>query len=128
MFEAIGVPAVQEQCLEATRPGGTLVLVGLSAMGSGTNFPGAIIARQEKTVTGSYYGTANTAREVKGGKFTGRIFSPVTVTGYVPEILSNITMIANDFELEPGTCGKGHKEYVPVTSGGPHIRTRARCS
>ncbi|MEO5616944.1 MAG: TldD/PmbA family protein [Candidatus Eisenbacteria bacterium] len=72
--------------------------------------------------------TANTAREVKGGKFTGRIFSPVTVTGYVPEILSNITMIANDFELEPGTCGKGHKEYVPVTSGGPHIRTRARCS
>jgi len=72
--------------------------------------------------------TANYAREVKGGKFTGRLFSPVTVTGYVPEILSNITMIANDFELEPGTCGKGHKEFVPVTSGGPHIRTRARCS
>jgi len=63
VFEAIGVPAVQEQCLGATRPGGTLVLVGLSAMGSGTNFPGAIIARQEKTVTGSYYGTANTARD-----------------------------------------------------------------
>jgi TldD protein len=72
--------------------------------------------------------TANYAREVKDGRFTGRLFTPVTVTGYVPEILSNITMIANDFELEPGTCGKGHKEYVPVTSGGPHIRTRARCS
>jgi TldD protein len=72
--------------------------------------------------------TAGTAREVKGGKFTGRIFAPATVTGYVPEILSNITMIANDFKLEPGTCGKGFKEWVPVTCGGAHIRTRARVS
>jgi NDMA-dependent alcohol dehydrogenase len=63
VFEAIGIPAVQEQCLEATRPGGTLVLVGVAPMGSGTNLPGAILTRQEKTVTGSYYGTANTARD-----------------------------------------------------------------
>ena len=63
VFEAIGIPAVQEQCLDAVRPGGTVVLVGISPMGSGTNLPGAIIARQEKTVTGSYYGTANTARD-----------------------------------------------------------------
>lgn len=62
VFEAIGIPAVQEQCLDAVRPGGTVVLVGVSPMGSGTNLPGAIITRQEKTVTGSYYGTANTAQ------------------------------------------------------------------
>ncbi len=72
--------------------------------------------------------TARQAREVKGGKFTGRIFAPVTVTGYVPEILSSITHVANDFELVPGTCGKGFKEFVPVSSGGPHLRTRARVS
>ena len=63
VFEAVGLPAVQEQCLEAARPGGTVVLVGVSPMGSGTNLPGAIITRQEKTVTGSYYGSANTARD-----------------------------------------------------------------
>jgi S-(hydroxymethyl)glutathione dehydrogenase/alcohol dehydrogenase len=63
VFEAIGLPAVQEQSLEATRKGGTLVLVGIAPMGSGTNLPGAIIARQEKTITGSYYGTANPARD-----------------------------------------------------------------
>lgn len=63
VFEAIGLPAVQEQSLAATRKGGTLVLVGISPMGSGTNLPGAIIARQEKTITGSYYGTANPARD-----------------------------------------------------------------
>ena len=72
--------------------------------------------------------TASTAREYKNGKPTGRIFAPATVTGYVPEILSNISLIANDFHLEPGTCGKGFKEFVPVTSGGPHLRTRARIS
>ncbi len=63
VFEAIGIPAVQEQSLDAVRPAGTVVLVGVSPMGSGTNLPGAIITRQEKTVTGSYYGTANTARD-----------------------------------------------------------------
>ena len=63
VFEAIGIPAVQEQCLDAVRPGGTLALVGVAPMGSGTNLPGAILTRQEKTVTGSYYGTANTARD-----------------------------------------------------------------
>ncbi|NUM43892.1 MAG: Zn-dependent alcohol dehydrogenase [Anaerolineales bacterium] len=63
VFEAVGIPVLQEQSLELTRPGGTAVLVGISPMGSGTNLPGAILTRQEKTVTGSYYGTANTARD-----------------------------------------------------------------
>jgi S-(hydroxymethyl)glutathione dehydrogenase/alcohol dehydrogenase len=62
-FEAVGIPTVQEQCLDAVRPGGTVVLVGVSPMGSSTNLPGAIITRQEKTVTGCYYGSANTARD-----------------------------------------------------------------
>ena len=40
--------------------------------------------------------------------------------------LQSISAIGNDFELSPGTCGKGHKEYVPVASGGPHLRMKAR--
>jgi S-(hydroxymethyl)glutathione dehydrogenase/alcohol dehydrogenase len=63
VFEAVGLTAVQEECLAAVRPGGTVVYVGMSPMGSNTNLPGAIIARQEKTITGSYYGSANTARD-----------------------------------------------------------------
>lgn len=63
VFEAVGVPAVQEIALEAVRPGGTLSLVGLSPMGTGTNLPGAIITRQEKTIKGSYYGTVNANRD-----------------------------------------------------------------
>jgi len=63
VFEAIGLPSVQEECLAAARPGGVVVLAGVAPMGSGTNLPGAIITRQEKTVTGTYYGSASPARD-----------------------------------------------------------------
>ncbi|MBS1727157.1 MAG: Zn-dependent alcohol dehydrogenase [Armatimonadetes bacterium] len=59
VFEAIGSPSVQELCLEAARPGGTIVFSGLSPMGSSTDLPGSVIVRQEKTIRGSYYGSAN---------------------------------------------------------------------
>jgi S-(hydroxymethyl)glutathione dehydrogenase / alcohol dehydrogenase len=63
VFESVGLPAVQEESLEAVRPGGTLTLVGLSPMGSGTNLPGALIVRREKTIKGSYYGSVNPRRD-----------------------------------------------------------------
>ncbi len=63
VFEAVGTPALQEAGLSATAPGGTLTLVGLSPMGTGTNLPGSVITRQEKTIKGSYYGTVNPARD-----------------------------------------------------------------
>jgi NDMA-dependent alcohol dehydrogenase len=63
VFEAVGIPAVQEEAFAAVRPGGTLVLAGLAPMGSSTNLPGAVITRQEKAVLGTYYGSANPARD-----------------------------------------------------------------
>jgi S-(hydroxymethyl)glutathione dehydrogenase / alcohol dehydrogenase len=62
-FEAVGAPQLQADCVEAARPGGKAVLVGLAAMGSSTPLSGAALVRQEKTVIGSYYGTAHTARD-----------------------------------------------------------------
>lgn len=62
-FEAVGIPKLQELALEVARPGGTIVLAGLSPMGSATNLPGAIITRQEKTIKGSYYGSVNPSRD-----------------------------------------------------------------
>ena len=63
VFESVGLPKLQEIALEAVRPGGMLTLVGLSPMGSGTNLPGAVITRTEKTIRGSYYGTVNPRRD-----------------------------------------------------------------
>jgi NDMA-dependent alcohol dehydrogenase len=63
VFEAIGAPKVQEIALDAARPGGVLVLVGLAPMGTATNFPSAVLARQEKSVVGSYYGSVHPRRD-----------------------------------------------------------------
>jgi len=63
VFEAVGLPSIQEEALEAVRPGGMLTLVGLSAMGTGTNLPGAVITRTEKTIKGSYYGSVSPKRD-----------------------------------------------------------------
>ncbi|MBI3971698.1 MAG: TldD/PmbA family protein [Chloroflexi bacterium] len=66
------------------------------------------------------------AREYRGGKPTGVIYSPISITGYVPDLLHDVSMVANDFHLHPGGCGKGWKEYISVGDGGPHLRTRVR--
>jgi S-(hydroxymethyl)glutathione dehydrogenase / alcohol dehydrogenase len=63
VFEAIGNSQVQSEALRTVRPGGTLVLVGLSPVHEQTNLSGAFIARQEKVVKGCYYGSINTRRD-----------------------------------------------------------------
>ena len=69
---------------------------------------------------------ANIGEEIVNGRRTGRLFSPVGITGYVPDILASVSAVGNDFALDGGTCGKGWKEWVPVSSGGPHLRLKAR--
>ncbi len=67
------------------------------------------------------------AREIKDGKLTGRIFSPVVLTGYVPDLLKSISMLSNTVELGgSGMCGKGYKEWVKVSDGGPWIKANIR--
>ncbi|MDH4228924.1 MAG: TldD/PmbA family protein [Nitrospirota bacterium] len=67
------------------------------------------------------------ASEIVDGKLTGRVFSPVIVTGYVPELLRSITMVGKGVDITGlGMCGKGYKEWVKVTDGGPHLRLKAR--
>jgi len=67
------------------------------------------------------------AREIKDGKFTGNIFSPIVLTGYVPDLLKSISMVSGQVELSgSGMCGKGYKEWVKVSDGGPYIKARIR--
>ena len=69
----------------------------------------------------------NIAREIKDGKLTGRIFSPIVLTGYVPDLLKSISMMSETVELGGGGfCGKGYKEWVKVSDGGPYIKARIR--
>ena len=67
------------------------------------------------------------AREIKDGRLTGKIFSPIVLTGYVPDLLKSVTMMGADVELSgSGVCGKGYKEWVKVSDGGPYMKARIR--
>ena len=72
---------------------------------------------------------AEYAKEIKNGKFTGKIVSPVVMSGYVPDLLMSISAVSKDFEvIGAGHCGKGHKEWVPVSDGGPYLKARCKLS
>ena len=73
--------------------------------------------------------TACYGLEIKDGKFTGEIVAPVVISGYVVDLLSSITMVSDDFEvIGAGMCGKGHKEWVYVSDGGPNVKGKAKLS
>ncbi len=59
---------------------------------------------------------------IKNGKRTGELFYEIGLTGYLPTILGNILSVSDTFSVEgSGQCGKGHKEWVRVSDGGPHL-------
>ncbi|MBP5160247.1 MAG: TldD/PmbA family protein [Lachnospiraceae bacterium] len=69
----------------------------------------------------------NVAREIKDGKLTGKVYSPIILTGYVPDLLKSITMVSDSLETcGSGFCGKGYKEWVKVSDGGPYIKAKIR--
>ncbi len=69
----------------------------------------------------------NIAREIKDGKLTGRVFSPIVLTGYVPDLLKSVSMMGGKVQLAGGGyCGKGYKEWVKVSDGGAYMKARIR--
>ncbi len=70
--------------------------------------------------------TCRFGHEIKNGKITNRVFAPIGISGYVPDVLQSITAVSKEVEMDGGSCGKGHKETVPVSSGGPHLLLKAR--
>ena len=66
-------------------------------------------------------------REIKNGQLTGKVYGPIILTGYVPDLLKSITMVSEKVEhCGAGACGKGWKEWVKVSDGGPYIKARIR--
>lgn len=67
------------------------------------------------------------AEEIENGKLTGKLYSNIAITGTVPGILSAVKGVSKDLQLiGGGGCGKGHKEMVKVSCGGPYMLTEAR--
>ena len=71
--------------------------------------------------------TAMYGLEIKNGKFTGEMISPVVISGSVIDLLTSISMVSDKVTIHgSGMCGKGHKEWVYVSDGGPYLKAEAK--
>ena len=65
--------------------------------------------------------------EIKDGKLTDNYVSPVVMSGYVPDLLGSISMVSDQFQvIGSGSCGKGYKEWVRVSDGGPALKVKVK--
>jgi TldD protein len=71
--------------------------------------------------------TAEYGIEIVDGKLTDHYVSPVVMSGSVPELLKSISMVSDRFQvIGSGMCGKGYKEWVRVSDGGPNLKVRVK--
>ena len=55
------------------------------------------------------------------------MIAPVVISGYVIDLLSSISMVSDEVTVHgSGMCGKGHKEWVYVSDGGPYLKAEAK--
>ena len=65
-------------------------------------------------------------RRIENGKLTDRVTS-MALSGKVLDFLKATRGVsrASDFKVDPGFCGKGHTDLLPVASGGPYLLSTA---
>ena len=67
--------------------------------------------------------------EIVDGRLTDHYVSPVVMSGNVIDLLKSISMVSDDFQIiGAGMCGKGYKEWVRVSDGGPALKVRVKLS
>ena len=81
------------------------------------------ISGMEDPVGGGFQAVALMGYIVKNGEI-GPVVRGMTLTGKALEILKSVDMASKEFALSGGFCGKGEEDYVPVSSGGPFMRSR----
>ena len=68
-------------------------------------------------------------REIVDGKLTDNYVAPVVMSGYVIDLLKSISMVSDNLMvIGSGHCGKGYKEWVRVSDGGPALKARVKLS
>ena len=51
----------------------------------------------------------------------------IVMSGYVIDLLKSISAVSDDFKIHSGgSCGKGYKEWVRVSDGGPYMKAKVK--
>ena len=67
--------------------------------------------------------------EIIDGKLTDNYYAPIVLSGNVLDLLKSITMVSKGAKvIGSGSCGKGYKEWVRVSDGGPYLKGRVKLS
>ncbi|MFW9806373.1 MAG: TldD/PmbA family protein [Candidatus Thorarchaeota archaeon] len=75
----------------------------------------------EDVVGGGVQGTALKGYIIKDGEKT-QLVRGLSIAGNVLELLKTVDAVGDKLVLNGGNCGKGEEDFVPVSSGGPHMR------
>lgn len=81
------------------------------------------ISGMEDPVGGGFQARALKGYLIKNGQKKDLVRG-FTLTGKALDILKTVDMVGKDLRLWGGTCGKGEEDWVPVTSGAPHMRAK----
>jgi TldD protein len=81
------------------------------------------ISGMEDPVGGGFEAKALRGFLIEKGEITSMLRG-FTLTGKALEILKTTDAVGKGLKLDGGTCGKGVEDFVPVSSGGPHCRSR----
>ena len=88
-FDAAGAPGVVAQAYDAVRRGGTVVAVGIPPVGATADLPGPSLPREEKIVTGSFYGSCRP-----------RVDMPLVVDLYMEGRLDLDALVSRTYPLD----------------------------
>jgi TldD protein len=78
----------------------------------------------EDPLAGGMQVTSKKGYLIEKGEIT-KLLGSITLSGYVLDVLKSIDAVGKGpLQFRGGTCGKGHEDYVPVTTGGPHFRAQ----
>ena len=78
----------------------------------------------EDPLAGGMQVTSKKGYLIENGERT-KLLGAITMSGYVLFVLHSIDAVSKGpVVYRGGTCGKGHEDYVPVTTGGPYLRAQ----
>lgn len=75
----------------------------------------------EDVVGGGVQATALKGYLIKNGEKT-QLVRRLSIAGSVLEILKTVDAVGSKLTFNGGNCGKGEEDFIPVSSGGPHMR------
>jgi TldD protein len=81
------------------------------------------LSGMEDVVGGGVQCSALKGYIIKNGEL-GTLVRSMSLAGKVLDFLKSVDAVGDTLGFVGGTCGKGEEDFVPVSTGGPHMRAR----